>query len=137
MEKVYKSKIGLELVIPLGLVFGTLLIVMLSGKTSWIDATPLLLVIIFVAHLFMTTYYVIAQDKLRVKCSFFINKTIEIKSITKITETNNPLSAPATSLDRLEICYGKFDSILISPKHKKTFIEELLHLNPSIQVILK
>ena len=48
-----------------------------------------------------------------------MNTNIDIKSIRKIIETYNPLSSPAASIDRLEIFYNKFDSILISPKDKK------------------
>ena len=85
----------------------------------------------------MTTEYTIDNDKLTVKCGFLYNKTIDIKSIRKITETNNPLKSPATSLDRLEINYGKFDSVLISPKQKSEFINEIKRLNPNIEVKYK
>lgn len=134
MKKIYKSKIGLELAIPLVLVFGTVLTLTISQDPSWIGIVILLPVILFVVHMFMTTEYTIDNDKLKVKCGFLYNKTIDIKSIRKITETNNPLSSPATSLDRLEINYGKFDSVLISPKQKSEFINEIKRLNPDIEV---
>jgi hypothetical protein len=134
MKKIYKSKIGLELAIPLVLVFGTVLTLTISQEPSWIGIVIFLPVILFVVHMFMTTEYTIDNDKLTVKCGFLYNKTIDIKSIRKITETNNPLSSPATSLDRLEINYGKFDSVLISPKQKSEFINEIKRLNPNIEV---
>jgi hypothetical protein len=62
------------------------------------------------------------------------NTKIEIKSIRKIYRTNNPLSSPALSLDRLAIVYNKFDEILISPKERNEFIDELLKINPSIEI---
>jgi hypothetical protein len=59
---------------------------------------------------------------------------IDIRTIRKINKTRNPISSPALSLDRIEIIYNKFDSILISPKDKQAFVEELLKINPDIVV---
>jgi len=38
------------------------------------------------------------------------------------------------SLDRIAIVYNTYDEVLISPQNKKEFIEELLRINPYIQV---
>jgi hypothetical protein len=137
MKKIYNSKIGLELVIPLVLIIGTALTLTITEKPSWIGIAILLPVIFFVVHMFLTTNYTIESDELIIKCGFLFNKTIDIKTIKKITETNNPLSSPATSLDRLEINYGKFDTIIISPKHKTEFINDIKRLNPNVEVKLK
>lgn len=137
MKKVFKSKIGLELVIPLIVVFGTILFLTVSVKVSWLGIAIILPVIVFVIHMFMTTYYVINKNSLTIKCGFLFNKTIDINAIKKISETNNLLSSPATSLDRIEITYGKFDSVIISPKQKKEFINNLIILNPNIEVKYK
>lgn len=137
MKKIFKSKIGLELVIPLVLVFGTVLAVTISQEPSWIGIVILLPVILFVVHIFMTTEYTIENDKLTIKCGFLYNKIVDIKTIKKIKETNNPISSPATSLDRLEINYGKFDSIIISPKLKSEFINDVKRLNPNVEIQYK
>jgi membrane protein YdbS with pleckstrin-like domain len=137
MKKVYNSKIGLELLIPLVLIFGTVLFLTLNEEPSWIGILILLPIILFVVHMFLTTNYTIESDELTIKCGFLFNKTIDIKTIKKITETNNPLSSPATSLDRLEINYGKFDTVIISPKRKKEFIENITTLNPNVEVKFK
>ena len=137
MKKVYNSKIGLELVIPLVLIFGTVLFLTLNEEPSWIGILILLPIILFVVHMFLTTNYTIESDELTIKCGFLFNKTIDIKTIKKITETNNPLSSPATSLDRLEINYGEFDTVIISPKRKKEFIENITTLNPNVEVKFK
>ena len=134
MKKIYNSKIGLELVIPLVLIFGIALALNIIEKTNVIGIAILLPVILFVVHMFLTTNYTIESDDLIIKCGFLSNKTIDIKTIKKITETNNPLSSPATSLDRLEINYGKFDKILISPKNKTEFIDDIKRLNPNVEV---
>ena len=61
---------------------------------------------------------------------------IDIKSIKRIYATNNPLSSPALSLDRIAVVYNTYDEILISPKERKAFVEELLKINPNIEVKL-
>lgn len=81
--------------------------------------------------------YEINENKLTIRCGFIRYQKIPIQTIRKISETNNPLSAPAFSIDRLEIFYNKFDSVLISPKNKKEFIVHLTNLNPDIEVKLK
>lgn len=137
MKKIYNSKIGLELVIPLVLVFGIVLFLTVIEKPNWIGIAILAPVIVFIVHMFLTTNYTIENDKLIIKCGFLFNKTIDINSIKKITETNNALSSPATSLDRLEITYGKFDSVIISPKQKQEFINDITTLNPNVEVKFK
>ncbi len=57
---------------------------------------------------------------------------MNIEKIKSITKTNNPISAPAASFDRIEINYGEFNSVIISPKDKIGFIKELIKINPNI-----
>ncbi len=135
--KTFKSKIGLELVIPISLIFGAVVLLTLSINPPWMGIVIILPIIIFVAHMFVSTYYTIEQDILTIKCGFLYNNTIDITTIKKITESNNPISSPATSLDRLEIIYNKYDSVIISPKHKTEFINEIIKLNPNVEVKYK
>lgn len=137
MKKIYKSKIGLELVIPIVLILGTILFLTLIKEPSWIGIVILLPLILLLVHIFLTTNYTIESNELVIKSGFLFNRTIDIKAIKKITETNNPISSPATSLDRLEITYGKPGSIIISPKQKTEFIQHIKRLNPSVEVKLK
>jgi hypothetical protein len=37
-------------------------------------------------------------------------------------------------MDRIEISYGKYEFITISPKNKEEFIRQLLKVNPRIQL---
>ncbi len=137
MKKLFKSKIGLELVIPLFLLFGTVLFLNVKDNTSWLGLAILLPVIVFIVYLFMNTNYTIEGNSLIVKSGFIINKTIDIKQIKKISETYDPISSPAISLDRLDIVYGHSKHIIISPKLKKEFIETIISLNPNIEIKLK
>lgn len=132
----YKSKIGLELVIPICIILGGTGFLSIYEK-KWIGLGIILLVIAFIAHLFLTTYYQVNGNMLKIKSGFLFNKTIDINSIKEIKETNNPLSSPAISLDRIVISYNKHDTVIISPKERKGFINQLIRVNPAIRVILK
>ncbi|QDW21055.1 PH domain-containing protein [Flavobacterium sp. KBS0721] len=130
--KTYKSKIGLELAIPLAVIFGWMLY---NGAHSK-KASMVLIAIVaiaFIVHMFSTTGYTVDKDSLRIKCGFFIDKSIIISGIQKISETYNPLSSPAASLDRLRITY-RGGEILISPREKRDFINDLTRINPDIVV---
>ncbi len=137
VKKTYKSKIGLELLLPVVLVLGTVLLLSLAEEPAWAGVAILMPVILFVMHLFLTTCYTIEGDQLLIKSGFLFRKTVPIPSIRKIRETNNPLSAPATSLDRLEIVFGKYESVLISPKQKLEFIQHIQTINPAVEVRMK
>lgn len=139
MKTIFPSKKGLELIIPLVLVF-TFIGYQAYKEPKIVGIIIILLLVGFFVHLFVSTYYVVDGDRLYIKCSVFYNVSIGMNSILKISETNNPMSSPATSLDRLEIVYkkGEFsDLIIISPKDKKGFIDLLLEQNPNIEINLK
>jgi hypothetical protein len=129
----YRSKIGLELVVPISVFFGAIIMIMVINK-AWLGIFVILPIIAFVIHMLMTTYYVVEGTMLTIKCGFLYNFKIDISTVKKIKETNNALSSPAASLDRLEISYGKFDDVMISPKDKAGFMDHLIQINPSIEV---
>ena len=128
----YKSKIGWILVLLILLLLLAPLYQMLDHSVS-VGAIFLLLPSLFIGYIFISTYYEIDNGVLRVKSGFLLNRSIQINSITKIEPTNNPISAPATSLDRLEVFYNKYESVIISPKEKRAFIAHLKQVNPKIQ----
>jgi hypothetical protein len=132
----YRSKIGLELIIPLLIIFGGLAITMVVNK-AWAGVIILAPILAFITHMLLTTYYIVDGQTLVVKCGFLVNMKIDINTIKSIKETNNALSSPAASLDRLEISYGKYDNVMISPKEKAEFISALININPSIEVTYK
>jgi hypothetical protein len=132
----YRSKIGLELIIPLLIIFGGLAITMVVNK-AWAGVVILAPILAFITHMLLTTYYIVDGQTLVVKCGFLVNMKIDINTIKSIKETNNALSSPAASLDRLEISYGKYDSVMISPKEKAEFISALTSINPSIEITYK
>jgi hypothetical protein len=132
----YKSKIGLELIIPITIIVGGTGILMVYEQI-WIGLALIFLIVAFITHMLLTTYYKIENNTLRIKCGFFFNSELNIDIINEIKETNNPISSPATSIDRLLIIYNKYDTVIISPKEKSAFINQLVEINPNIKVTLK
>jgi hypothetical protein len=104
---------------------------------DWAVVILMILIVAFVAHLFATTKYTVDNTTLIVKSGFFVNIKVDVLSIKEIAETNTWLSAPATSLDRLEITYNKYDSVIISPRNKAEFIADMLAINSQIKVPAK
>lgn len=137
MRTLYTSKIGLELVLPLILVAVIILLCTYNDTDSWVGIFFLIFNIVVIVCLFKSTKYIVDDDKLIIRILFFRYATIDIQSITAIRETMNPISAPATSIDRLEITYAPNNTVLISPKRKHEFIQHLTTLNPNISVQLK
>jgi PH (Pleckstrin Homology) domain-containing protein len=132
----YKSKPGPELIIPLSAVLlGGLILA--AGSRNWVGTVILFLAMAFMLHVFLNTYYEINGDNLKIRCGFLIDRDININEIVSVRETHNPLSAPATSIDRLELKLSGKDSVLISPKDKIGFINHLKRIKPTIGVIMR
>lgn len=134
--KVYKSKIGIGLVLVIVLVFVISSYNLILDK-SWGGLLFMTLTAAFIAHLFHQTYYTIDGNILKVKSGFLLKQSYEISQIKRITETHNPISAPAASLDRLEINLDNGKNVIISPKLKYDFIDDLKKRNPKIKIELR
>ena len=132
--KIFPSKIGLELVIPIGLLFLGISYKMYFDEI-WLGLVVMLLTSIFLGYLFTSMKYGIDTGNLHIYGCFGTHKKIPIKDIKKVSETYNPISSAAASIDRLEIHYNKFDSVLVSPKDKKEFLARLLKQNDQINII--
>ena len=130
--KIFKSKIdwwfGLILVYTIFLSITALL------EGEWIGLLGLTGVVGFILILSKTTQYIINENQLVVKSTWIVNERIDISKITKVEKSNSILSSPALSLDRLLVRYNKYDEVLISPKEKIEFINELLKINPNIEI---
>lgn len=132
----FKSKIDLWLVLFLSVIFGGIAINMaLNGV--WGSLIFILLIIAFIVHIFATTFYIIEDKKLIVKCGFLITIPIPVEKIKKISETNDLMSSPALSLDRLEILYNISDTVMISPNEKTKFIEAIQKINPGVEIKIR
>ena len=87
----------------------------------------------FILYFFFGTYYVIESKELKVKCGFFSYKPIPIAEIKELADTKTLVSAPAPSLDRIEIKYGKSDKMILSPEDKDAFAKDLRRINPKFK----
>lgn len=140
MTKNYASKRSYALLIFIFLVFfGPLIHKVIKGEFYSSQIAILIFLVItysFVLHLIIKTNYQIKDRQLIIKSGFTTFSPIQIDDIREIVKTNSILSAPAPSFDRIEIKYGKFDSIIISPKDKLDFAKDLSIINPSIKINL-
>ncbi len=102
----------------------------------WIPGVIVVLTAAFILHIFFGTDYTITpQNRLKIHCGIIYNKELDIVKIVSIRPTRSIISAPAASLDRLEIRFGKFDSVVVSPKDQEGFISALQKINPEISWI--
>ncbi len=116
---------------------GSSIPMLLDQPVLWIGIAINAVVGLFIGYTFTNLRYIIDGDTLSIRCGFLYKKSIPIHAIKRVEESRSPLSSPAASLDRLEIIYNKFDSILISPKEKQAFIDELVKENPDIVVLYR
>lgn len=93
----------------------------------------MLLNVALLSWLFSTTEYVIAGADLVVR-SGPIRFTIPIQSIRRVRPPRSFMSAPALSLDRLEISYGTYGSVVLSPSDKRAFVDALRVRAPNVDV---
>ncbi len=126
--KTYRSKIDWWLILLILGIFGYPIVEGILTNQYGLSIT-MILILIVMFWMFSKIKYVIDGTILIV---WWIK--IDIHSIKRIYKTNNPMSSPALSLDRIAIVYNKYDEVLISPKLKKQFVDELLKINPSIIV---
>lgn len=137
MTKTYPSKVSYGLLTFVFLVFYVPLIPSLINggfnKKSILFLLLLTSIFVFIAHLFLKTKYTINNHKLKIKCGLFSYKPIDIYEIKEVVKTKSIISSPAPSFDRIEIKYGKFEEIIISPKDKLNFVKDLITINPDIK----
>ena len=135
--KTYKSKFGFEIMIFLTLLFGGIIVFMAYQREPFeaivsVGGIFLLVYGLFLYLNFSTEYTITETGILKVKCGFLYHKYFDISKIKSVAKTGNLISSPAPSLDRIELTYGKFEVIVISPKDENGFARELTKVNPKI-----
>ncbi len=117
------------------ILFDSLALTILSGNLLTIVAIGLVILLVWMPIVFYTSY-TITPEKLKVRSGLMFSADIKIEDITQVRPTNTFLSSPALSIkDRIEIKYGKFDSIVISPKNRIAFCADLQAINPAIKLV--
>lgn len=110
-----------------------------AGEINLLDLFVIivfLLAAVYFAWVWFQTYYEVEENALII-VSGPKKKKINIQDIESIKRTLNPLTGPALSMDRMSIKYGPYQSVLVSPKEKKAFIDAILKQNPKIHVEFK
>lgn len=131
--KKFNSKAGFELVIPVAVIIGWLFYISIAEK-DWMGVIVAIILAAFFLYIFISTRYIICENKLEVKAGIFYYKCIEISSIKKITTVTDFFGAPATSIKRIQILFNETNSVAISPADKKGFIQALININPAIEI---
>ena len=135
--KIYKSKISWGLLFfPMLPFLGIIVYMMVKGEEPLAILTTsfiFLLVGLCILYLLITTEYVIYKERLFIKCGFIYRKHLDISRIQSVKRTSSMFSAPAASLDRIQIAYDSFGILVISPKDKENFVQDLIVINPDIK----
>lgn len=78
----------------------------------------------FVVWIFAATSYRFTESQLLVQSGPFRTR-VPVEKIRRVTRTRTVVSAPALSLQRLEITYDKGSTVVISPKDEAGFLAVL------------
>lgn len=131
MESVtFRSKVdtwlGVSLIGAAVITVAAVVAVMLGGSilSGLVIAPVLIFTAVLPVWFLRSTYYVLDDTQLTLHSGPF-KWRVELEDIQTVTRTRNPLSSPALSLDRLRIDYGRRRSIMISPRDRKAFLDEL------------
>jgi hypothetical protein len=129
----YKSKIGLVPVLAVGILLGGSALLFLFTDSLLGFAINLLLGAM-VAFLFTSIRYIIEGPELKIRFGLRPARIIRIADMLSVQETNDPLASPAASFDRLRINTNDGRMVLVSPAEKEGFIQQLVSINPRIEV---
>lgn len=130
----FRSKIGAIAIIPIAVV---LLLGAPATARAFAAGQPILAIVLslpiaLVAWIALTTKYAITADHLAIRCAFLTSR-IPLQTITKVRPTRTILSAPALSLDRLEITHDAGIAV-ISPRDRERFLAEIRARCPRVEI---
>ena len=131
MQK-FKSRIGAAFYIPIGFLFIMLGFAAVT-EPSWALIGITGFMAVMVSPMAFRTYYTVSDDLIRIRCGFY-KQTVALQSVRKLSASRDIISAPALSLDRIEIMYHKFDTVLVSPEDQAGFVSCILQINPDIEI---
>ncbi|HWL23789.1 MAG TPA: PH domain-containing protein [Ureibacillus sp.] len=105
----------------------------LFTRINIVSIITMIIIISLLLTIWFNTRYKIEGNQLKISYGV-IRKSIALQDIKSIRYTKNPFVAPALSFKRVEINYGKYETIQVSPKEMDKFIIELQDKNPHIQL---
>ena len=80
-----------------------------------------------------STGYTVNSTHLLVNCTIYRGE-VNLETLKKVSRSNNPISAPALSLKRMEITTTDGGLILISPVEEKLFLKILKERSPNLTI---
>lgn len=87
----------------------------------------------FCIWMWINTDYIINQSELIIRSGPF-KKTVPLDKITKVMPVKSIASSAAFSLTRLEILYGKWDMVHVSPLEQEKFLNLLKERCPQAKI---
>ena len=91
---------------------------------DWRDGAVLLSAWVLSIWIFFNTYYELRRDILFIRCGPFW-RSVTISDIQSAEPTRNPLASMALSLDRIAIKVASGRGVMISPRDKARFLQDL------------
>lgn len=105
-----------------------------------VDATARTMLLIIAAsllllfwYLYRSTHYTFGVHELRVQCGPF-RISIPYDDVRRAAPSGSIMSGYAMSLQRIEVEYGRVDSVLISPADRAGFLDELSRRAPHADI---
>lgn len=126
----YPSAVSRGLLLFLAVSLGVPLGLAMRDGNGWAAAILLLTGGAVVAMLYSTSYR-FAPPHLEIRSGFY-RLRVPVAEISEVRKSTSLLSAPAAGFDRLEIRWGRRQSVLISPRDRAGFLLRLQHENPNI-----
>ncbi len=132
----YKSKIDIGLILIVFCIIAISTVPMFVPEIVWLGIVIDLTVILIFLNIIYGTAYIIEEDMLTIRCGIFINKTIDIHDIVEVNKTKDMQSSPALSFDRIRLKLKNKETVMISPKDRDGFINEICSINNKVCVHL-
>lgn len=132
----FRSRIDAEFVVigigaPISLALVFIANGVLYGAARWWALLPLLVAMAVFVWLLNSTSYAFEGGTLLVRCGP-CRWHIPLEQIFAVQDTDSVRSAPAMSMDRLEIRFADDERMLISPRDKAAFLAELHRQAPRL-----
>lgn len=108
-----------------GLCFGSLMLYLLDSNAPKSALFVVCGFVFLLMWIWFGTGYKVGGGKIKIYYGP-IRMTVKISEIRKIEKVKSPFTAPALSINRLDIMYGKYKNIQVSPKREEEFIKLLL-----------
>ena len=143
MKVFFSSKSYFTLVLMWTIAIGLFIVIFIKKPDAqepsiYIFDTIMITIVLALVWILLDTKYLLKENKIFYNSGPF-RGSIAIDSIKKITHHSGiivPVTfKPALNTKGLIIHYNSFDDIYISPKQEDLFLEELLKVNPNIEVI--